>query len=70
VEIRFRDGSIPVEVPITWQQTNGRIEVAADFELSHRALGIRPYSAFAGAIAVADPIRVQLRLSARAASSL
>ena len=70
VEIHFRDDSIPVEVPLNWQQSKEEIQVTADFELSHRMLGIRPYSAFAGAIAVADPIRIQLRLSARAASSL
>ncbi len=70
VTIRFRDASIPIEVPLVWQRSHDGIQLTADFELSHRSLAIRPYSAFAGAIAVADPIRVQLRLSARAASSL
>ena len=40
------------------------LEAQADFELNHQILGISPYSAFGGAIGVAEPIRVQLRLSA------
>jgi hypothetical protein len=63
--IGFRGREIPVVVPLTWSREGGTLRAAADFELSHRALGIRPYSAFAGAIAVADPIRIQIRLSAR-----
>ena len=70
LEIRFRDGVYPVDVPLTWSLEDGLLIASADFELSHRGLGIRPYSAFAGALAVADPIRVQLDLSARLSSSL
>ena len=70
LNIRFRDGIYPVEVPLTWSLEEGQLRAAADFELSHRDLEIRPYSAFAGAIAVANPIRVQLELSARQSSSL
>jgi hypothetical protein len=70
LNIHFRDGSHPFTVPLDWSIENGVIKATADFELSHRALGIRPYSAFAGAIAVADRIRVQLTLSARAAGQL
>ncbi|TNF89141.1 MAG: hypothetical protein EP301_03580 [Gammaproteobacteria bacterium] len=68
--IEFRDGSYAFDVPLQWSFEAGVLTAAADFELSHRALGIRPYSAFAGAIAVADPIRIQLTLSARPDSSI
>ena len=70
LNIRFRDQSHPFTVPLDWSMEDGVINAKADFELSHRALGIRPYSAFAGAIAVADRIRVQLTLSAQAAARL
>ena len=70
LNIHFRDSSHPFTVPLDWSLEDGVINAKADFELSHRALGIRPYSAFAGAIAVADRIRVQLTLSARVATQL
>ena len=70
LQIQFRDAVYPIDVPVRWSLQEDVLEASADFELSHRALGIRPYSAFAGAIAVADRIRVQLDLSARPASSL
>jgi hypothetical protein len=70
LEIDFRDGIYAFDVPLNWSIEGDVLSASADFELSHRALGIRPYSAFAGAIAVADPIRIQLTLSARPASPL
>jgi len=70
LEIHLRGKTYPLVVPVTWNLDEGLIRLEADFELSHRALGLAPYSAFAGAIAVADPIRVQLHLSARPTSSL
>lgn len=68
--IRFRDAAYELDVPVTWELSDGRLDAAADFELSHRALGIRPYSAFAGALAVAEPIRIQLSVSGRLDSSI
>ena len=50
--------------------TDQRIELTSDCEITHERLGIRPYSAFAGALAVAEEIRIQLRLSAERAASL
>ncbi len=64
--IRFRDTVHEARVPVRWRLQGNRLEVAADFELRHEDLGIRPYSAFAGALAVAEPIRVQLTLWAEA----
>jgi hypothetical protein len=70
LEIHLRGNSYSQVAPVNWSRDGNLIRLEADFELSHRALGLAPYSAFAGAIAVADPIRVQLRLSASPASSL
>jgi hypothetical protein len=70
LEINFREGTYAFDAPLTWSIEEDVLVASADLEISHRALGIRPYSAFAGAIAVAQPIRIQLKLSARPASSL
>ena len=64
VSLHFRNTTFETVVPVTWQQTDDRLEVKADIQLTHADLGIRPYSAFAGALAVAEPIRVRLQLSA------
>lgn len=63
--IELRGERVDLQVPVTWSLEGDRIQVSADFETGHRVLGLKPYSAFAGAIAVADPIRIQLKLSAR-----
>ena len=68
--IRFRDGDIDLEAPVPWSRDTDRLEITTDLELSHEALGIRPYSAFFGAIAVAEPIRIQLQLSATSTGRL
>ena len=68
--IQFRGESYRFPAPVTWSQTDTRIQIRSDIELSHGALGIKPYSAFAGAIAVADPIRIRLQLSAEATPPL
>jgi len=62
--VSFRDAVVDLEAPVSWSHDQERLSVTADFELSHRTLGIAPYSAFAGAIAVADTISVRLSLSA------
>ncbi len=70
LEIEFRGSRFPFEVPASWTLDEERIELTADFQLTHAALGIKPYSAFAGALAVAEEIRVQLSLSAERSPSL
>lgn len=64
LEISFRGEVYLLEAPLNWSRTRDAIMANADFEISHRALDLKPYSAFAGAIAVAEPIRIQLELSA------
>ena len=64
VDIVMKGERFSFEIPIDWSTDEDHLRVAADFEFSHRALGLRPYSAFAGAIAVAEPIRIRLILSA------
>ncbi|MEM8767008.1 MAG: hypothetical protein AAGE43_06175 [Pseudomonadota bacterium] len=70
LEIEFRGSRYPFTVPADWTLDEDRLELTADFELTHAALGIEPYSAFAGALAVAEEIRVQISLSAEPAASL
>lgn len=64
LEISFRGEAYQFQVPLNWSQSRDAITASADFEISHQALDLKPYSAFAGAIAVAEPIRVQLEVSA------
>lgn len=64
LSIHLRGDTFETTAPVTWHRDGGTLRAAGDFELSQRALGMRPYSAFAGAIAVADRVRVMLELTA------
>ncbi|MGE0621408.1 MAG: hypothetical protein AB7I04_07890 [Pseudomonadales bacterium] len=68
--LHFRDRQVEVRAPAQWQISAQRIDASAGFDIDHTELGIRPYSAFAGAIAVAEPIRVRIVLSALRVSPL
>lgn len=47
------------------RQPDGSLSISASFELTQEALGISPFTALGGAIAVADPIQVAVTLQAR-----
>lgn len=68
--IQLRGERYRFPAAVTWSRTERGIEARSDLQLSHRELGMKPYSAFAGAIAVADPIRIRLQLSAERARPL
>lgn len=51
-------------VPLRWRLSEDRLAAEADFQISQQALGIRPYSAFAGAIAVDDVVQVTMTFTA------
>ena len=65
ITIRFRGRVAEQRVPLEFRVLDGQIDARAEFDIGHEALGIRPYSAFAGAIAVAETIRISLVVSAR-----
>ncbi|MEM1436883.1 MAG: hypothetical protein AAGG11_22745, partial [Pseudomonadota bacterium] len=59
------------QIPVQIEQREGdALAVTADFELTHAAIGLTPFSVLGGAIAVADPIRVRLEFAARPAKSI
>ncbi len=62
--LNFRGAQYSFAVPIVWSLSGSQLTARADFEITHGSLGLTPYSAFAGAIAVAEPIRIQFELSA------
>ena len=64
IEISFRDDVVSVNAPVRWQEADGRIEATSAFTLTHQDLSLKPYSAFLGALAVAQPIDVSIELSA------
>jgi len=51
-------------MPVEWSDSAERLEVRASFRLTHAELGLKPYSAFAGALAVAEPVDVMVALRA------
>lgn len=66
VELRIRDQDSSHEVPVTITPLGDGLLIAANFSVTHDELGLTPFSAFGGAVAVADPIRVSLQLEATA----
>lgn len=64
LEIAVRGHAARKVVPVTWHLDGGELSVNSEFQLQHRELGLRPYSAFAGALAVAEGIDVLLKLTA------
>jgi hypothetical protein len=64
VTLLLREESLTLPVPVVWSVDGGTLEAYADFTFDHSELGLEPYSAFAGAIAVGQPIRIQLSLRA------
>lgn len=51
-------------MPVEWSISAERLEVRASFRLTHAELGLKPYTAFAGALAVADSVDVVVALRA------
>lgn len=64
LSIVLRSHTTTRPVPVEWSISAERLEVSASFRLTHAELGLQPYSAFAGALAVAQPVDVTLILRA------
>ena len=62
--INFRGGSYVREAQVDWSMTGNKITAEGKFSIDHSDLNIQPYSAFAGAIAVARTIDVSIQLIA------
>lgn len=62
--ISLRDEQVDKIVPISWYVEEGRLNAESEFQLSHGDLKLKPYSAFASALAVADQIDVTITVQA------
>lgn len=62
IDLEFGGEGHRLTVPIRRVSTSGRMIVETEIVLSHAALGLKPYSAFAGAIGVADRIDLRARI--------
>lgn len=56
-----------VEVPVDYRQSGTTLEIGAQFPLRQSDLGLTPFTAMLGALAVQDEMRVRIRLVAHAA---
>jgi len=64
VEIHFREGVTQKTVPINLIVTTDRLTISGNLAISHRELGLAPFSVMMGAIRVADVINLRFEISA------
>jgi polyisoprenoid-binding protein YceI len=62
--IVVRDVTAQAEIPVSLQNTGDDLMVSGEFDLTHRQLGLSPYSVALGALRVAERMHVQYRLVA------
>jgi len=55
----------PLELDVDLQRVDGAIRVKATGEIVQTRWGIKPYTAFLGALKVADPVRVEVEATVR-----
>jgi hypothetical protein len=65
LEIAVRDQLARKTVPVSWHRDSQGLTVNSKFKIRHDELGLRPYSAFAGALAVAQQVDVSVVLFAQ-----
>jgi hypothetical protein len=62
--LSVRNEKVHKVVPISWTLTQGQLHAESNFQISHTELMLKPYSAFAYALAVADQIDVAVSFKA------
>jgi polyisoprenoid-binding protein YceI len=62
--IVVRDHAVDVELPVAVQRSPQELIASSEFDLTHAALGLTPYSVALGALRVADRMHVRYRLVA------
>jgi polyisoprenoid-binding protein YceI len=68
VAVQVRGQERTVEVPVSYRLTADTLEVSAQFPLRQTDLGLTPFTAMLGALAVQDEMRLRLELVAHSAS--
>jgi len=56
-------------VPLSYELSGGTLTVTGELRLRQSELGLTPFSALMGALAVEDEMRVRFRIVARAAAT-
>jgi polyisoprenoid-binding protein YceI len=69
VETTVRGQQRALTVPVSYRLAAGTLEVSAEFALRQSDLGLTPFTALLGALAVQDEMRVRLELLARPAGA-
>jgi hypothetical protein len=65
VQVGIRGEHRPIRVPVTVTVTGDLLTASGRFALTHRELGLEPYSVALGALRVAETIDIEFRLAAR-----
>lgn len=65
VRVGIRGEHQPIRVPLTVTVAGGLLTATGRFALTHRELGLEPYSVALGALRVAESIDIEFRLAAR-----
>jgi hypothetical protein len=69
IDTQVRDRWHTLRVPLRYQLTGETLTVTGEMPLRQSELGLTPFTALMGALAVEDEMRVRFRIVARAASS-
>lgn len=65
VEITIKDQAHMVRVPVTLRREAGSLVASGEFPLQQSALGLKPFTAAMGALAVIDELKVRFEIVAR-----
>jgi polyisoprenoid-binding protein YceI len=68
IEVQVRDQQRSITLPVHYQLAGNTLTVMGETALRQSDLGLTPFTAFLGALAVQDEMRVRLRIVARAAT--
>ena len=68
IETQVRDQRRSIAVPLRYQLAGDTLTVSGETALKQSDLGLAPFTAFMGALAVQDEMRVRFRIVARAAA--
>ena len=69
VQVTVRDHTSSVAVPVHYETRDDQLVVSGEFPLKQSDLGLTPFSALLGALAVQDELRVRFRFVAHAAAT-
>jgi polyisoprenoid-binding protein YceI len=70
VEVGIRDQVHTVRVPVTFRREAGAVVASGAFALNQSDLGLKPFTAAMGALAVVDEMKVRFEVTARELTDL